>query len=77
MKIELRLYGGLNRYAPDGQTRSACRVAPSATVGDVVTRLSIPDTFHITLLRNGRREALSTRLEPGDTLTLLPDIDGG
>jgi len=77
MKIELRLYGGLNRFAPDGQTCSALRVAPSATIHDVVTCLGIPDTFHITFLRNGRREALSTRLEPGDTLTLLPDIDGG
>ena len=77
MEIELKLYGGLNRYAPDGQTGSACRVAPSATISDAVTRLGIPDTVHITVLRNGRREDMSTRLEPGDTLTLLPDIDGG
>lgn len=77
MEIELRLYGGLNRYAPDGQTCSALVVAPSATINDVVTRLGIPDTFHITVLRNGRREDMSTRLEPKDTLTLLPDIDGG
>ena len=77
MEIELRLYGGLNRYAPDGQTCSVCRVAPSAMISDVVIRLGIPDTVHITLLRNGRREELSSRLEPKDTLTLLPDIDGG
>ena len=77
MEIELRLYGGLNRYAPDGQTCSALRVAPSAKINDVVTRLGIPGTLHITVLRNGRREDLSTRLEPGDNLTLLPDIDGG
>ncbi len=52
-------------------------VAPYATVTDVVARLGIPDTLHITVLRNGRREDMSSRLEPGDTLTLLPDIDGG
>jgi hypothetical protein len=52
-------------------------VAPSATVSDAVTRLGIPDTVHITILRNGRREDMSTRLEPGDILTLLPQIDGG
>lgn len=77
MEIELRLYGGLNRYAPDGQTCSVYRVAPSATISDVVTRLGISDTFYITVLRNGRREELSSRLEPKDILTLLPQIDGG
>ncbi len=77
MEIELRLYGGLNRYAPDKQTCSARRVPPSATIKDVVRCLGIPDTFHITVLRNGRRVDPSTRLEPKDTLTLLPDIDGG
>jgi molybdopterin converting factor small subunit len=35
------------------------------------------DTFHITVLHNGRRVDMSTRLEPGDTVTLLPEIDGG
>ncbi len=77
MEIELRLYGGLNRYAPNGQTCSACLVAPSATISVAVTRLGIPGTVHITVLRNGRREDMSTRLEPGDILTLLPQIDGG
>jgi molybdopterin converting factor small subunit len=77
MDIELRLYGGLNRSAPDGQTCSACQVAPSETISDAVTRLGIPGTVHITVLRNGRREDMSTRLEPGDTLALLPEIDGG
>ncbi|MCF8090015.1 MAG: hypothetical protein K9L23_18375 [Desulfotignum sp.] len=77
MEIELRLYGGLNRYAPDKQTCSTRRVPLSATVKDVVSCLGIPDNIHVTLLRNGRRVEPSTRLEPNDTLTLLPDIDGG
>jgi hypothetical protein len=77
MEIELRLYGGLNRYAQEQQTCSARRVPPSATVKDVVSGLGIPDVLNITVLRNGRRVDLSTRLEPGDILTLLPDMDGG
>lgn len=77
MEIELRLYGGLNRYAQDGQTCSARRIPRCATVKDVVIPLGIPGFLHVTVLRNGRRVDLSTRLEPGDTLTLLPDMDGG
>jgi hypothetical protein len=77
MEIELRLYGGLNRFAPDQQTCSARQLPPSATVGDVVTSLGIPGTLHFTVLRNGRRVDPSTRLEHHDTLTLLPDMDGG
>jgi hypothetical protein len=77
MEIELRLYGGLNRYAPDNQTCSACRMLPGATVKEVVSGLAIPDTIHFTVLCNGKRVDPSTRLEPSDTLTLMPDIDGG
>jgi hypothetical protein len=77
MEIELRLYGGLNRYAPEGRTCSARRIPPNATVEDVVTPLGIPGFLYVTVLRNGRRVDPSTRLEPGDTLTLLPDMDGG
>ncbi len=76
MRIDVKLYGDLKKYAPGDQTNFVLTLIPGATLGDVRKKLSIPEDRHVSLI-NGRRETQSARFEGGDTLVVFPAITGG
>jgi molybdopterin converting factor small subunit len=76
MRIDVKLYGDLKKYAPGDQTNFVLTLPPGATLGDVLKMLSIPKDRHVSLI-NGRRATQSVRFEGGDTLVVFPAISGG
>ena len=76
MRIEVKLYGDLKRYAPGGQTQFRPMLQAGATLEALLKQLSIPDGRHVALI-NGRRATQATRFKDGDTLVLIPPISGG
>lgn len=49
----------------------------SATVGDVVTELGIPEDQPLITFVNGRHAHMDTPLNEGDRLAVFPPIAGG
>ena len=43
----------------------------------IVERLHIPEEEVAVMIRNGKQVKLDTEVEPGDTVSLFPVIDGG
>ena len=76
MRIDVKLYGDLKKYAPGDQTNFVLTLTPGATLGDVLKLLSIPEDRPVSLI-NGRRATQSARFEGGDTLVVFPAITGG
>jgi len=73
MRITVRIYGSLCI----GRFEAAEREYPEGTlVLDVVRDLGIGEEFLIRL-RNGVHAASDEQLREGDTLSLLPMLDGG
>ena len=76
MRIDVKLYGDLKRYAPGDQTNFTLTLQPGTTLWDIHKMLSIPNGQHLSLI-NGRRANHDAKFENGDTLVLLPPISGG
>ena len=76
VKVVVKLYGHMKRYAPGDRAHFSLRLEPGATLGDVQGILSIPKGDHTSLI-NGRRSSQDTKLVNGDTLVFLPSISGG
>lgn len=76
MRIDIKLYGDLKKYAPGGPSQFSMTVPPGTTLADIHAMLAIPGDFHISLI-NGRRTDGEARLHEGDTLVLMPPIAGG
>lgn len=73
MQITVKIYGSLSI----GRFECAEREYPAGTrVLDVVRDLGIGEEYLIRL-RNGVHADFEDRLEAGDTLSLLPMLDGG
>ncbi len=73
MQITVKLYGSLCF----GRFHSAVREYPdSSTIQTIVTDLGIPPDFLIRL-KNGYHVPLEEVVENGDTVSLLPMLDGG
>ena len=73
MQITVKIYGSLSI----GRFECARREYPAGTrVLDVVRDLGIGEEYLIRL-RNGVHADFEDRLEAGDTLSLLPMLDGG
>jgi len=77
MKVEVRLYSELKRYAPGDNNIFILTLSPGATVADVLAKLNIPSSVHRMIILNGRRAADDSLLEPGDTLVLFTPACGG
>lgn len=76
MRINVKLYGELKKYAPGDQNSFELAIETEATIADVLKILSIPTDHHISLI-NGRRATQEARFEDGDMLVLFPPISGG
>jgi sulfur carrier protein ThiS len=76
MRIDIKLYGDLKKYAPSGPSQFSMTVPPATTLADILAMLAIPGNLHISLV-NGRRTEREVRLEEGDTIVLMPPLAGG
>jgi molybdopterin converting factor small subunit len=76
MRINVKLYGDLKKYAPGDRNQFSLWLNPGATLGIVARMLSIPKGDHVSLI-NGRRSDQDATLANGDNLVFMPQISGG
>ncbi|GIK57899.1 MAG: MoaD/ThiS family protein [Chloroflexi bacterium] len=82
MEIEVKLYGQLRRYRPEGATGAAHQpFAWPLTAGDTAVSLAqalgIPDGLVNAVAVNGTAVQPDTPLHPGDKVSLFPPSAGG
>ncbi len=77
MKVEIKLYAYLRKYAPGDKNVFVLDVTPGTTVGHVVERLSIPPEEGRLTLVNGRHVKDEIQLKDDDTLVFLTPMEGG
>jgi sulfur carrier protein ThiS len=79
MKIHLRLFASLGRYAPPGEGTEGREVtlAEGATVGSLLERLGIPAGVVKLVFVNGVHATADTVLRNGDRVGVFPPVAGG
>ncbi len=78
MRVQVRVYGGLERYVPVSFGEAMEVDLPEgATAGDLLTVLGVPEREVFSILVNGRHRTPSDPLEAGDRVALFPPVAGG
>jgi len=76
MIVQLKLWGNLRRFAPQGVASLEMELPDDGTVDDVVHRLGADHEVFAAAV-NGKVAALSTRLAPNDRVFLFDHLLGG
>ncbi len=78
-KVEIRLYAGLRKYHPNGQSSDAftLEMGKDAKLADIIDALKIPRQEVSVLMVNGKWEKEDYPLKEGDRVGLFPLIGGG
>ena len=76
MIVQLKLWGNLRRFAPEGVAQLEFEVPDEGTVDDLVHRLGADHEVFAAAV-NGKVTALSTRLAPNDRVFLFDHLLGG
>jgi len=74
MKIEVRLFAGLRKYA---DRNDRIELEDGKKVNDLLERLGIPPSKVAIILVNGRHAGQDQPLHAGETVSLFPAIAGG
>ena len=79
MKVEIRLYHGLNRFLPAGSDGFSCRleIAAGSTVADVFKRLGIPPEENLLIFVGGQLVTQTHILQTEDVLAAMLPAGGG
>ncbi len=82
MQIELKLYGQLRRYRPEGIPGAPHHAFPlttgeGVTGEDLAAQLGIPDGLVNVAAVNGEAVELNTTLQEKDKVSLFPPSAGG
>jgi len=79
LTVTVKLFANLRQRAPEGtDPRGFAVVLPTgATLGDLVTRLELPEKSWRLAFRNGRHCAPPEALQDGDVVAFFPPIAGG
>lgn len=77
MEISVKLYEHMKQYAPRGQTSFAMTLDETATVGDVLKSLCVPEKTQKVILVNGRHAHRDTPLKDASTVVIFPPVSGG
>ncbi len=79
MKIDVRLFASLGRYAPSGDGTAPREVSleEGATVGSLLDRLGIPPGVVKLVFVNGVHATGRTALHDGDRVGVFPPVAGG
>lgn len=79
MKVEVKLFATLARYAPEGlrQADSMVQVSDGITIMELLQELDIPYDQVKLIFLNGVHAEAHTVLEDGSKLGLFPPVGGG
>jgi len=77
MKITVKLYASLAKYAPDGEKDDiALDVAPMS-IKELINHLGIPENDAGMVLINGKNAKYSDELSENDYIQILTELKGG
>lgn len=77
MKVEVRLYATLRRYAADSGGVMTAELAEGTTVAGLMARFGIdPAQVHLFMV-NGTHAEPQRQLRDGDRVGLFPPVGGG
>jgi sulfur carrier protein ThiS len=79
MRVEVRLFGNLGSYLPEGSNRSSFTkvLKRDTTVREVVAALNIPAEIYFIVVVNGMRVNPDYILKDGDQVNLFRPTGGG
>ena len=77
MKIHIKLYGDLKRFAPDRENEFDLVLPAGAVLSDLYARIDIPADLPHTVLINGRRPDEAATLKNLDVVVMFPQLCGG
>ncbi len=80
MKIKVKLFATLQRYAPDGETAGEpfdVELPEKSSIQDLMEQLGIREREAKVAFVNGRARANMYRLKPDDEVGIFPPVGGG
>jgi len=79
VELEVRLFGSFRQYASNPAGLEHIHLPAPATARDLLEALPIPPKYHslVIVFRNGKRVSLSTEMEDGDRIGIMPPMGGG
>ncbi len=79
MNIELRLFGGLRTYLPEGSEGFSCLIdmKEGSTVDELLNRVKIPQETLKIILVNAVHAENDQVLNEGDKVSVFPPVAGG
>jgi molybdopterin converting factor small subunit len=78
MKIKVKVFATLRKYAPDESSgQQELELAEGATVGKALAELKIPEREVAFVFVNSTRQEMDWPLAEGDELGVFPPIAGG
>jgi molybdopterin converting factor small subunit len=80
MRVQVKLFANLARYAPDGVKAGMAfevKVPGEATVADLLAKVNMLPREAKVIFINGRARQPETELADGDQVGIFPPIGGG
>lgn len=77
MKIRVRCFTGMRRYAPNGKGDFSLELPEEASVGQMLETLGVPPGMHPFIAVNGRQAETGQRLREGDGVVVFSLAEGG
>ena len=79
MRVEVRFYANLSRYATGGTKDETVTLetATGSTVANVLRQIGVPDDVETTVLIDGRHAQPDSLVGDGDHLDVFPPMSGG
>ncbi len=77
MRVQVKLFAGLRKLAPEGKSPFPLDLPEGATVGELLKVLGVPEDKPKILLVNGRHAGNDQALRDGDEVSIFPPVAGG
>lgn len=77
MKVRVRCFTGMRRYAPDGKGDFTLEMAEGAPVARLLGHLKVPADAGVFIAVNGRRAGSDHVLRDGDEVVMFEHMEGG
>lgn len=79
MKVHVKLFASLRKYAPAGTggDRIIVELPDDAVVSDAIARLGIPAEHARMIVSNDKQLDATARLQDGQEINLFPPLAGG
>ncbi len=77
MRVEVRLYATLRKYAPTSQEVPFVELVEGTTLNGLLQALRVPQDQEVVVLVNGRPAKPDSVLREGDRVVMFPPVTGG